>query len=197
MKLGLLSAGALAALGGVSLAASALAQNQSLAWTPPSGINIRNFGRLNENYYRGAQPAGLDYEALKTLGIKTVVDLEYSGKDGEQRNVESLGMKFVRIGMSDHSRPDSGQVDQFLKVVADPVNQPVFVHCHGGRDRTGAMTAVYRMTQDGWTANQALDEMKQYRFGEGIGHGVLKDYVLDYYSELKHKQVQTNTQGVK
>ncbi|HUK92360.1 MAG TPA: dual specificity protein phosphatase family protein [Blastocatellia bacterium] len=170
----------LAVVLGLSYAVPAVAQSPDAL----KGVHIDNFGQVDQFLYRGAQPVGQDYEALKALGIKAVVDLEYSGKESEQRDVESLGMKFIRIGMSDHSRPDAGAVGEFLKAVADPANQPVFVHCHGGRDRTGAMTAVYRMTHDGWTADQALNEMRQYRFGQGVGHGVLKDYIFEYYSGL-------------
>src|SRR5262249_60602340 len=85
---------------------------------------------------------------------------------------------------SDHSRPSDGAVRQFMQLVNDPANQPVFIHCHGGRHRTGAMTAVYRMNNYGWNANQAYNEMKQYEFDSGIGHGALKDYVYSYYSVL-------------
>src|SRR5580700_7360056 len=102
---------------GLSCALSARAQNPDAL----KGVHIDNFGEVNQFLYRGAQPAGQDYEALKALGIKTVIDLEHSGKESEEQLVESLGMKFVRIGMSDRSRPDSGEVEQFLSIVADPV----------------------------------------------------------------------------
>lgn len=154
-----------------------------------SSIHISNFGRVDDRYYRGAQPNGHDYKDLAQLGIKTVIDLEVSGDKDEAGMVRSAGMRFYRIPMSDHSRPSDGAVRQFLQLVNDPANQPVFVHCHGGRHRTGAMTAVYRMTHNGWTANQAYSEMKQYEFDSGMGHGILKDYVYSYYSQLAHGKI--------
>jgi hypothetical protein len=51
----------------------------------------------------------------------------------------------------------------------------------GGRRRTGAMVAVYRMSIDGWTVEQAYDEMKRFKFYTSWGHGCYKDYVYDYY----------------
>ncbi|HSE38145.1 MAG TPA: protein-tyrosine phosphatase family protein [Blastocatellia bacterium] len=63
-------------------------------------------------------------------------------------------------------------------------NQSVFVHCRGGRHRTGVMTAVYRMSRESWTARQAYDEMKRYEFEKGFGHGELKNYVYDYYARI-------------
>jgi protein tyrosine/serine phosphatase len=158
-----------------------------------SSIKIKNFGSINENYYRGAQPKGQDYKYLASAGIRTVIDLQRQGQSDEQRLVEAAGMKFYRIGMSDKSQPQPAQVEEFLKIVNDTANQPVFVHCRGGRHRTGAMTAIYRMTREGWTADLAFKEMKQYDFDHGFGHGALKDFVYEYYARMDQKSVVVNT----
>src|SRR5437867_6702554 len=125
-------------------------------------IHIKNFGRISANYYRGAQPDRRDYPALAALGIKTVIDLTRAGRPDEPVLVKRTGMKFYRIPLTTSDRPSDASVTQFLKLVNDPVNWPVFVHCQGGRHRTGVMTAVYRINQDGWTADRAYDEMKLY-----------------------------------
>jgi protein tyrosine/serine phosphatase len=143
-------------------------------------IRISNFGKVNDNFYRGAQPSRRDYADLKALGIKTVIDLQQDGEAAEQQQVEAAGMKFYRIGLSDSSWPAPEKTEQFLKLVNDPANQPVFIHCHGGRHRAGTMTAIYRITHDKWTADQAFAEMRRYEFERGFGHGTLKDYVYDY-----------------
>jgi protein tyrosine/serine phosphatase len=154
---------------------------------------IKNFGCVNEKLYRGAQPDQQDYEALAALGVKTVIDLQREGDAQEQGMVETRGMKFYRIGMSDKSQPSADQAELFLKIVNDPANQPVFIHCKGGRHRTGAMTAIYRITHDGWSADQAYQEMKQYDFEYGMGHGALKRYVYSFYSELDPSRVMVST----
>jgi tyrosine-protein phosphatase SIW14 len=64
-------------------------------------------------------------------------------------------------------------------------NQPVFVHCAGGRHRTGAMTAVYRMTMQGWDIERAYSEMKDYDFYTRWGHKAMKQYVFDYFRGLQ------------
>ena len=69
-----------------------------------------------------------------------------------------------------------------FKLVNDPANQPVFVHCAGGRHRTGTMTALFRMTQDGWNADRAYSEMKQFRFEGFPDHPVLRKFVYAYKS---------------
>jgi tyrosine-protein phosphatase SIW14 len=146
-----------------------------------STIRIDNFGRVNPNYYRGAQPKGPDYADLSALGVKTLIDLT---SDDAQTNEKSLtehaGMRYFQIPMTTHQPPPPAQLIEFLKLVNDPVNQPVYVHCAGGRHRTGVMTAVYRMIQDGWAADQAFKEMKQYKFGADFLHSEFKDFVYHF-----------------
>ena len=158
-----------------------------------SKSRIKNFGCVNEKYYRGAQPKQQDYADLAALGVKTVIDLQRDNQNDERAMVEAQGMKFYRIGMSDKIQPTAQQVEEFLKIVNDPANQPVFVHCAGGRHRTGAMSAIYRMTKDGWSADQAYQEMKHYDFEYGMGHGALKRYVYDYYSRMDQKGLVVST----
>ena len=158
-----------------------------------SKIRIKNFGCINEKFYRGAQPSERDYAALASAGVKTIVDLQNDGEANEEGLVEAAGMKFFRIGMSDSSWPSPDKTAQFIKIVNNPANQPVFVHCHGGRHRSGAMTAIYRITHDGWDADRAYSEMQQYGFDSGVGHGGLKDYVYDYYSHSNHKGIAVKT----
>ncbi|HXG93509.1 MAG TPA: dual specificity protein phosphatase family protein [Blastocatellia bacterium] len=166
------------------VAASAASGNQP---TDLSSIHIKNFGRVNENYYRGAQPEKRDYAALASLGVKTVVDVHRRGPKDEQQLAEAAGMRFFRIPLDENDAPTPEQVAEFLKIVNDPANQPVFVHCAGGRHRTGALTAAYRMTHDGWSADQAFEEMKQYEFMKNGDHSALKNFVFDYYKGLAQK----------
>lgn len=169
---------AAALLLGLSLALPAAARparSSSLA-----NIRIDNFGAINAKYFRGAQPEGRDYADLAGLGVKTVIDLTKDGDPQEPAIVQTLGMKFYRIPMTTHEPPSSAQLDQFLKLVNDPAKQPVYVHCQGGRHRTGLMTAVYRITDDGWTADRAFSEMKQYKFGADFLHSEFKQFVYAY-----------------
>jgi tyrosine-protein phosphatase SIW14 len=126
---------------------------------------------------------GRDYANLAALGIKTVIDLQRDGDESERQFVESAGMKFYRIPMTTHEPPASETLARFLQLVNDPANQPVYVHCAGGRHRTGVMTAVYRMTHDGWTADRAFTEMKQYKFGADFLHPEFKRFVYGYRAD--------------
>jgi protein tyrosine phosphatase (PTP) superfamily phosphohydrolase (DUF442 family) len=170
-------------------ATSAVGASSTASVSPPlATIRVKNFGQINPTYFRGAQPTPADYAALAAAGVKTVIDLQKEFVKTEQHLVERAGMKFFRIPMTTSDRPADSAVAEFLKLVTDPANQPVFVHCKGGRHRTGVMTAVYRMTQDGWTADQAYAEMKTYNFKvflDGLfGHKTLKKFVYDFYAKL-------------
>jgi protein tyrosine/serine phosphatase len=167
----------------VSIAAPALAQTSISAASAAAAltrIRIGNFGKINDHYFRGAQPKGSDYRDLAAIGVKTVIDLQIDGPSNEAGTVAAAGMKFFRIGMTTSKAPTDAQIAQFFEIVNNPANQPVFVHCAGGRHRTGTMTALYRMTFDGWNASQAYSEMKQFHF-EGItDHPTLRNFVYAY-----------------
>jgi protein tyrosine/serine phosphatase len=145
-----------------------------------ANIRIDNFGQVTSTYFRGAQPKGRDFAALAAAGMKTVIDLAEEGDPGEEANVKQAGMQFVRIPMTTHESPGPGTIAEFLSLVNDPANQPVYVHCIGGRHRTGVMTAIYRMTAEAWTPVQAFKEMKQYKFGADFLHQEFKDFVLGF-----------------
>jgi tyrosine-protein phosphatase SIW14 len=161
----------------VSLSIAAFAQTSP---SPLKGINIQNFGQMDERFYRGAQPGQGDFQALKTLGVKTVVDLQNDPTDYEKSSVEALGMKYVNIPMSGSSKPERAKVDQFLKLLDDPSTGVVFVHCKAGIHRTGVMGAAYRVNKYGWNYDQAYQEMKNYQFTSGLVHGSFKSFVKDY-----------------
>lgn len=149
-----------------------------------SSIRVDNFGRVNAHYYRGAQPAGRDYTDLAALGVKTIINLTSDDAQADEPNLAAAaGMRYVQIPMSTRTPPTSTQLAQFLGIVSDPASQPVYVHCVGGRHRTGVMTAAYRMTQEAWTSDRAFQEMKRYKFGADFLHPEFKTFVYGYRAD--------------
>jgi protein tyrosine/serine phosphatase len=155
-------------------------------------VKIKNFGQMDDRFYRGARPKEQDYKALAGLGIKTIIDLTDNSREYEQPAVEAAGLRYVNIPMVDKSYPSMDQVNEFLRVVNDPSTGKFFLHCAGGRHRTGVMGAVYRFNHDGWNLEQALAEMDRYEFNSGFGHGKQKDFVKDYWQQFQAKQANTN-----
>ena len=156
-------------------------------------VRIENFGQVSSVLYRGSQPQGRDYADLKTLGVKTIVNLTSDDADPNERSMaEAAGIAYVQIPMTVHTPPTSAQLAQFLALVSDPASQPVYVHCVGGRHRTGVMTAAYRMADEGWNADQAFKEMKQYNFGASFLHQEFKDFVYTYRPPVVAERVAAN-----
>jgi tyrosine-protein phosphatase SIW14 len=165
----------------------------SFAQTAPQAfpnVSIKNFGQMDERLYRGAQPLPGDYQALKDLGITTVVDLRNDPTDYEKTEVEKLGMKYVNIPMSGWKTPKDRDVEQFLQLMNDEATGTVYVHCKAGIHRTGVAGAVYRFTKYGWDYDKAYGEMKNYNFSSGLVHGSLKGYVKDYAKRMVAEQAK-------
>ena len=167
----------------LSVAAAAKGSEKNPAF---AGVHIKNFGQMDERFYRGAEPKSPeDFQALKGLGIKTVIDLQAEPASSERGMVESVGMHYVNIPMVDKAYPKPEWVAAFLKTVDDPATGKFFVHCAGGRHRTGAMGAVYRFEKYGWNYDQVYAEMKQYDFYTSWGHGDFKTFVEDYARQMQ------------
>jgi protein tyrosine/serine phosphatase len=157
-------------------------------------IKIKNFGQMDDRFYRGARPKDEDYKALAELGVQTVIDLTDNSKEYEKPAVEAAGLRYINIPMIDKSYPLMDQVNEFLKVVDDPATGKFFLHCAGGRHRTGVMGAVYRFHHDNWNLDQVLAEMDQYDFNSGFGHSKQKDFVKDYWEQqVQAKQTAAAT----
>ena len=166
----------------LSAAANVLAQSSE---SPNlTNVKIKNFGQMDDRFFRGGQPKEEDYKQLAALGISTIVDLTDSPKAYEKTSAEALGMRYVNIPMSDTKYPESAQIDQFLKLVADPNTGKFFVHCAGGRHRTGVMGAVYRFNNYHWNFDQVYSEMKKYDFYTRWGHSNMKKFVEDYAANI-------------
>ena len=200
LNAGLARTNTAALLVALSLASPVAARNgdarSSAGVVNTAAIRIDNFGRVNQGYYRGAQPEGRDYADLAALGIKTVINLTSDdAQTNEGSMVEQARMAYVEIPMTTHEAPTAAQLAKFLSIVTDPANLPVYVHCVGGRHRTGVMTAAYRMNEDGWTADRAFSEMKQYKFGADFLHPEFKQVVYTYRPDVNRTTTATATKA--
>lgn len=166
------------------LSVAAAAQDKQRQAFP--NVNIKNFGQMDERFYRGAEPKKLeDFRALKELGIDTVIDVQAKPEADERGMVESLGMRYVNIPMVEKVYPKPEWVAEFMKLVDDPTTGKFFLHCAGGRHRTGSLGAVYRFEKYGWNYEQVYAEMKQFDFYTKRGHGDFKTFVQSYWKEVQ------------
>ena len=187
----LISSDGLAAAATAQAPGAAPAQNPASVGTLPSGARVSerifglaglsNVGRVAPGVYRGDQPLPEGYRTLKAMGIRTVVNLRT--RHGEKAAVESAGMRSIEIPISTTSTIDPNAVKRALSAITDPANQPVFLHCAQGRDRTGVVVAVYRMEVDGWSNAEAEAEMQTFGFHDAWVQ--MKSFVRSYRANAR------------
>lgn len=122
---------------------------------------VENFAKLDGVLWRGAQPTAEGFKALERAGAKTIVSFRHDHDDLPL--LKGTKLRYLRIP-SRAWRAKEAAITQFLKVLEDPANHPVYIHCAQGRDRTGYNAAAYRIVVQGWDAETALKEMHAFRF---------------------------------
>jgi len=150
---------------------------------------VGNFARVDDRLYRGAQPTADGYRNLKKLGVKTVIS--FRSNTDTRTEAESAGLTYIRMPVQadiiGSEPPTDEQVKTFFDIVLDPAKQPVYMHCRGGKDRTGTLGAVYRMEMDGWSNNEAIEEMQAFGFHDNYTDlmNYIKKYKTKGYKEGK------------
>jgi tyrosine-protein phosphatase SIW14 len=161
------------------------ATSQVVLLTPQNIPGVENFAKVSDGLYRGAQPTAEGFAELKKRGIKTVVNLRSFHSDRDK--LKGLGLQYANIDCKAW-HPEEEDVIKFLKIVLDPTNQPVFVHCQHGADRTGYMVASYRIVEQGWSTDDAIKEIHNFGF-----HTVWKDipkYLQDMNVQTIKRKVE-------
>lgn len=138
-------------------------------------VSIANFHAVTDGaVYRSGKPGPAEVAQLAALGVKTVVSLETyfldpDDADSEAAAAAAAGLTFRRIPMSPFpfEPPTVAQIQAAVDIIKAPENQPALVHCYHGSDRTGLVIGAYHIQVDGWTADEAIRDMRNY------GHGWL------------------------
>jgi tyrosine-protein phosphatase SIW14 len=144
----------------------------------PDARGVAYAAEVAPGLYRGGQPSAEGVAWLKSIGVKTVLNLRHYHGDTEKSEVESVGLRYERIALTSRDEPTPEQVARFLSIVRDPALRPLYVHCEHGVDRTGAMMAVYRMEDEGWSNADAYAEMES--FGAHLIFRDLRNFVKGY-----------------
>jgi tyrosine-protein phosphatase SIW14 len=149
---------------------------------------LPRFHKVNEGLYRGGQPKASGFEILQAMHIKTVIN--FRNDNDEREDVERLGMEHVHIPLSAWNGIQILSVREFFKILNDPDNYPIFVHCKRGADRTGAMIAFYRIAFQQWTPEQAYEEARDIglRWWYSRLKNQIRNFDLKYYMDIIHKE---------
>jgi tyrosine-protein phosphatase SIW14 len=174
-----------------AVCAVALLVSISAAQSEPRYKELPNFHKVSDTLYRGAQPSSGAAKKLAELGIKTIVNLRGEAELTleEQNEAETAGLRYLSVPMPGLSAPTDYEVARVMAIIDNPENQPVFIHCKRGSDRTGTIAAVYRISHDGWNAERAIAEAKRY--GMSWAEFGMKSYISNYYN----KQLRARSQS--
>jgi len=152
-------------------------------------IDTYNFHKVDNFYYRGGQPDRDDFENFALLGIKTIINLRNTDEEDiadQKKMANKFDINYISIPMKASQPPTVEQIKYFFEVINNPENLPVYVHCWQGKDRTGIMTALYRVKNYGWNFDQAYSEMKKkgyHSFFYPKQKEFLYNYTKKYLSE--------------
>lgn len=158
--------------------AAAVPENEEVAFQDEEGPDgVRNYTRVDATVAcAGATPPEAMAE-LRNRGFTTVINFRTAGERGATTNAgqeaaEAAGLRYIHLPFRE---PTAELAESFLEAVADPANQPVYIHC-GSANRVGAMWLIKRVKQDGYAVDDALAEAEAI----GLSSAALREFALDY-----------------
>ena len=160
---------------------TAAAQSQVKKETVPG---ITNLARLETTVACAGAVTPASVSEIKKMGFGSIINLRLANEqgadiEGETAAAKAAGINFVHLPLNG-AMPDPAVVDQFLKVVAAPSNQPAFIHCASG-NRAAAMWMIKRALVDKWDNDRAFEEANQL----GTISPAMKTFALDYIQSHK------------
>jgi protein tyrosine/serine phosphatase len=134
-------------------------------WATPVALDgAPNLHRVEDNLFRSAQPNGLGFKNLAaTLGVRTVVSLRAFNPD--EALAAGVDLQLVRYPIHTWNIRRAYVVAALQTLRRASRAAPVLLHCQHGADRTGLVSALYRILYQDWDKAAALDEMQNGRFG--------------------------------
>lgn len=123
--------------------------------------HFKNLYQLNDSVYRSEQPSKKEFGRLKELGIKTILNLRRLKSDDKKAKGTKLHLEHLRLKTTEVDEKD---IIDALRIIKN-AEKPILVHCWHGSDRTGVVTAAYRILFEDWPKEKAIAEFRQPEFG--------------------------------
>lgn len=137
---------------------------------------VANFGRVTDKYFRGGEVTKEGLKNLAALGVRTVIDLREEADEDEAAACKELGIAYHSFPMTTEDTPAAGHVEKIVALI-EQATAPVYVHCSGGKHRTGTVCAYFRIKRQGQSAEKAWREQQSYGFGTPEEHANLFVYI--------------------
>lgn len=145
---------------------------------------ITNYTKVDAIVACGGATETAALAGLKADGVTSIINLRLADERGanipeNEAQAKSLGLKYFHLPLSG-ATPDPKVIDQFISIVGDKANQPVYVHC-GSANRVGAVWLAKRVVQDGWPVDKAATEAHAI----GLTNPALEKFAMDYIAAHK------------
>ena len=160
----------------------AAAQRKDMWGQPVESKYIKNFYKVGNGVYRSGQPSAEAFKEMEQMGIKEVLNLRnyHSNKD----EAKGTNLKLNRVAMNAHDS-DWDELVKALQIIKNRKG-PIVIHCWHGSDRTGLVVALYRIVFQGWTKDDALDELEHGGYGYHKIYSNIKAFIRNVnVKELK------------
>jgi protein tyrosine phosphatase (PTP) superfamily phosphohydrolase (DUF442 family) len=132
-------------------------------------------------YHSAAMPPERLQEVVADRGIKTVIDFRFqTAKTAEEQSaMQSVGVGYHSL--PSRQVPTDETIEAFIKIISNPDNFPVLVHCHHGEGRAPLFGALYRIEALGWEPEAARRAAKPLSFrGDFAPDGSKGKFLRDY-----------------
>ena len=141
----------------LALSYNVYSQGNPVWATPVKTEFVSNFYQVDSGLYRCAQPNKRAFLELSEIGMTTVVNLRYF--DTDKRKAKKTDLQLFHIKM----RASQCKEDEIVAVLRLIKNRQgaIVIHCKHGADRTGLIIALYRILFQGWSKEDAIEELEQ------------------------------------
>lgn len=140
---------------------------------------------VSEDVVLGAQPSDEAFSKLAEQGFRAVLNLRTAAEGADLKReaelVQRAGMRYISIPIASNA-PDPSKVEDFIRAVKDESNHPMLIHC-GSANRASALWMIYRVLEQGWTEERALEEAKE----AGLTNPALIKFARDYIASHKKR----------
>jgi protein tyrosine phosphatase (PTP) superfamily phosphohydrolase (DUF442 family) len=140
-----------------------------------SAKSVANLWRVEPDLYRSARPESAGFQELEKMGVKAVLDVESPQDEAAAKGTK---LKLYHVPMNAFGLRDESVLEA-MRILSDPANRPIVIHCQHGADRTGAMMALYRIVVQGWTKADAIREMNAGGYHHSSWFSNLDRYVAN------------------
>lgn len=167
----------------MQLAALALVAAALAIWGWTSRMPRRFAEVVPGRLYRCGSVNGAQLERLaKRYQIRAVLSLLDPAAPESQREraaAEALHLRWINVPLRGNGDSTAEERARIKAALADESAAPLLVHCAAGTNRTGLTVGLYRLNQQGWTADQVFEEMKQFDFRDDDAHLGMRTAILD------------------